>query len=398
MKILLITDTHGHIDNIVAKSLLTEADICLHTGDFGFYNFDSIKALNQKELHLQIKHSSLDEKENLLTASAKTKENVIRENKLLGNFEEYLNCNQLLGFPTYAICGNHDDANVVYKLKNNPIPYLHIVDENKVYNFGNTSILGVSGNCLINNTFTLQKSNSKVLEELKMQGCQCRPTSTLFNYIKLVQMSKSIPKNNKLILMFHPSPIEETFLELVSWQCNATLTLSGHMGLKDGRRAFTTNKDLPRLVAFYKKLLAQYPQYKKELEIFNPIAKDLTIEHVNLPDSKDGYGLLEIIDDNYVVTIYGASYHSKLLDTLGEDLYQEIILSKEEKGKEYSLLLGQAKKIINKEITNEEKIAAILLQLFDYCNIPSGEKAFIDCLKVVKLSNPNFEKEYLNSI
>ena len=75
MKILLISDTHGNIDEIPIKSILSCAQICIHTGDFGFYDTNSVKALTQKEIQLQIKHSKLPdaEKEKLL----KEKENIL---------------------------------------------------------------------------------------------------------------------------------------------------------------------------------------------------------------------------------------------------------------------------------------------------------------------------------
>jgi Icc-related predicted phosphoesterase len=397
MKVLLISDTHGHIDEISTKSLLLQADVCIHTGDFGFYSSSSIKAFNQKELTLQIKHSNLpeDEKANLLTSSLAKKENAIIEKKLLGNFEEYLNGNQQLGIPTFALFGNHDDTQIVSMLKNHPIPNLTIVDENKICNFNNFNILGVSGNCIINNNFFQAKSSCKFLSNLKMEGIQCRPNSTIFNYIQLIKVAKNIPKNQKIILLFHPSPMKETFLELVAWQCNATLTISGHMGYPNGEKAFTNKNRFPKLLNFYQQLLEQYPQYQKELLIFRPIEKDLVIEHVNLPDSKKGYGILEIMHDNYTVSIYGDDYHTKLKDSLGESLYNEIVESQNIIGKEYSILLAKVNKIIKKEITNQEEILLTLNLLLNHSDIIAFQKLFTTCINGIKKSFPNIEKEYL---
>ena len=158
MKILLISDTHGNIDEIPIKSILSKADICIHTGDFGFYNTKSVKALTQKEIQLQIKHSKLHdlEKEKLLTSSLAKKENAIVNNKILGNFDEYLYNNQLLNIPTYAIFGNHDDVKVVYNLKSNPIPNLHIVEENNFYKFVDFYYLNNTEYCQLSNVEALQ--------------------------------------------------------------------------------------------------------------------------------------------------------------------------------------------------------------------------------------------------
>ena len=68
MKILLISDTHGaHIELISAYAEEMKADICIHAGDFGFYDQTSADAMSQRELFLLIKHCALpeDEKEEL---------------------------------------------------------------------------------------------------------------------------------------------------------------------------------------------------------------------------------------------------------------------------------------------------------------------------------------------
>ena len=183
--------------------------------------------------------------------------------------------------------------------------------------------------------------------------------------------------------MFHPSSIEETFLELVSWQCNADITLSGHMGHMDGSKAFTDHNKLPKLQDCYQQLLLMYPSYKKELEIFRPQEKNWIIEHVNLPDSKDGYGLLEINNSNFNIQIYGRSYHSKLKDTLGDNLYEEIIESKNIEGKNLSIFSAKIQKIITKEINDKETISAILNQLLTFSHIWSFQKLFFNCCEAI---------------
>ena len=74
MKILLISDTHGkNIDWISAHAEKIKADVCIHAGDFGFYDTSSVDAFSQRELFLQVKHSDIEaaEKTHLLTQNAK---------------------------------------------------------------------------------------------------------------------------------------------------------------------------------------------------------------------------------------------------------------------------------------------------------------------------------------
>lgn len=44
-RILLISDTHGNLDAINEKIALTNADMVIHAGDFGFYDENSINRL-----------------------------------------------------------------------------------------------------------------------------------------------------------------------------------------------------------------------------------------------------------------------------------------------------------------------------------------------------------------
>ena len=57
VKILLISDTHGHLNLINERALETKADMVIHAGDFGFYDQDSVNRLSGRELFLLIRHS-----------------------------------------------------------------------------------------------------------------------------------------------------------------------------------------------------------------------------------------------------------------------------------------------------------------------------------------------------
>ena len=87
MRILLISDTHGRlIDRISAYGEEWKADICIHAGDFGFYDTTSVEAMSQRELYLLVKHSALpdDEKAALLGGNAQNWKEAIIQKRLLG--------------------------------------------------------------------------------------------------------------------------------------------------------------------------------------------------------------------------------------------------------------------------------------------------------------------------
>jgi hypothetical protein len=59
MRLLLISDTHGHLEPIDQLARDSRADAVVHAGDFGFYDDQSVNRLGSRELFLRIVHSDL---------------------------------------------------------------------------------------------------------------------------------------------------------------------------------------------------------------------------------------------------------------------------------------------------------------------------------------------------
>ena len=64
MRVLLLTDTHGRIDEINAFSAEYKAQACIHCGDIGLFDSRSIRKMPSEELKKIIRHAavSADEK------------------------------------------------------------------------------------------------------------------------------------------------------------------------------------------------------------------------------------------------------------------------------------------------------------------------------------------------
>lgn len=303
MKILLISDTHGrHIDRISAYARDWEADVCIHAGDFGFYDATSIEAMSQRELNLLVKHSSLpnDEKASLLKGNAQNWKEAIIQKRLLGVFPDYLDGKMRFGWLVYATWGNHDDAEIILRMIKSPISNLRILHENTFYELSDFILLGIGGNCTPEKAFTMRCSG--------LPGARCRPASVLSQYIDLLKTAKNIPVGRKKVLVTHVSPLVEPFIELVAWQVGADLTVSGHMGRKNGETGVTDSSRLPVLRQTYEKLLQLYPKAEPDLRSFYPEPGNHIVQHINLPDAEDGYGALEYVDGKFLCEIRGADY------------------------------------------------------------------------------------------
>ncbi len=304
-KILLISDTHGdYIDRILELAEVVRPDFCIHSGDFGFYKAESLDILTPWELRLRILHSPLpqERKKNILKGSDEEKRAFIRNEGILGSFGDYLAGEKTFPCDVYAIWGNHDDSVVVQEMIDSPVTNLHVMTEHDFIDKGSFYLMGTGGNCVLN------RNTEFVQADIAFPGHRCRPKSTLFQWIRLLNTAKRMPADKPRVLAVHVSPLYERFLELVAWQAGAVLTVSGHMGYPDGETGETRLENFDRLQETYQKLCSFYPSFADELAVFQPERKDHVIRHVNLPNAVDGYGILTLENGHFEYEIRGKSY------------------------------------------------------------------------------------------
>ncbi len=389
MKILLISDTHGHISKISEYAGRIKPDFCIHAGDFGFYDENSVKALTQREAYLQVKHSGLPEAEKaeLLKWDASIWKRTISEKGLLGNFADYIHGKNRFGEQIYAVWGNHDDSKVVLQLLKSPVDNLHILHDKDIADCGDFCLLGLGGNCTPAKAFCQKHAG--------IPGAQCRPSSVLQQYLSLLQTAQTVSDKPK-VLVTHVSPLVEPFLELVAWQIGAVLTVSGHMGYPDGQTGKTGVRNWHRLNETYQQLCKLYPEDKARLEMFCPQKKELRIQHINLPDADVGYAVLDWNGCNFSYEIRGKKYLDKIFwkETAGlRKLCKGIIDICEQ---EYKLLLPLADEIMSGNITDEKEIEYIYDRMLDGAlHSKNTADLFLRCCQYTENTMPELTKDYL---
>lgn len=111
------------------------------------------------------------------------------------------------------------------------------------------------------------------------------------------------------------------------------------MGRKNGDIGVTDSSSLYHLKQIYEKLLSLYPEAKEELQLFSPVEKDLSVQHINLPDADDGYGMLEWADGNFSYEIRGDNYRWEQKKRMSKRLFTFARGAYEFMTSEYSVML-----------------------------------------------------------
>jgi predicted phosphodiesterase len=225
MKLLLITDTHGHLDQIDALATRSNCNAVIHAGDFGFYDEQSPERLSERELNLQITHSEIpmNEKKEVLSFSLEKKLSFIRERLPVSQLPQYVNGEKQFKIPMYAVWGNHEDAEVVKKFYSGEytIPNLHVLHDKNSFLIGGCHIFGIGGNLLLSQKFFKKP----------IAGGGGKVWSTLSQYLDLIDAAQSHEVENDIrILVSHVSPGKEAFVSLVGACVGASFIISGHMG------------------------------------------------------------------------------------------------------------------------------------------------------------------------
>jgi len=316
IKILLISDTHSHLDVINDLVEKTKVDLVIHAGDFGFYNETSYKHISSRELRLLISHSpywknySVDKQ-----TDRETLIEIVKWHQLLGDFSAYQDGNKKFTVPVYAVYGNHEDSYVIKQLKvNNNIDHFNLLDEDNTYQIADDDeigfkLFGVGGNFLVSN---------KLLDK-PVAGKEGKVWSTLHQFGVLYE--KLEQKSKPSIFVSHVSPGKEPLLMRLIIHFMPDMWISGHMGapytcvwneftIRDmDESLFWLNSALEKLPKLPDEHLT--PEAKLAYDI---IKREIPREdfwfkklwYVNLPDAKDGYAILTY--DNGKFFIEGRCY------------------------------------------------------------------------------------------
>jgi predicted phosphodiesterase len=326
-KLLLLTDTHGHLDQINALADSTRAAAVVHAGDFGFYDDESTASLSDRELALRIVHSSLepDLRKKAFDFSRDEKVALIHGRCPLSDLAQYLRGQKRFRVPVYAVWGNHEDKAVVEKFLRGAyqVENLHLIHEKEAYHVGPFHLVGLGGNFLVD----------EKLFQKPLAGSGGKIRSTLTQYLDLIETVRVTAREGDIrLLVSHVSSGKEPFISAVGAHCRANFIVSGHMGppvtmtwnafavseveaakaclggrLEDICRKWDESKRHVQRDADYNRIeagLAQIAQLPDEEVRAGRGAMVpwwyMHTTHVNLPDAENGHAVITASEDGRV--------------------------------------------------------------------------------------------------
>jgi len=293
MRLLLLSDTHGHLDPIDRLAREARADAVVHAGDFGFYDDDSAARLESRELFLRVVHSDLppDAKRQAKKLKGDALRDFIRTKLPLSDLGGWLREGRGFAQPTLAVWGNHEDGAVVADLLagRRRVPNLTLIGRARL---GPFRVFGLGGNVL----------PDLLGEEVTIDGGRGKIRATARGVAELLEGVPPREPGEVRVLVTHVSPGKVPLIGLLAAALDADVTVSGHMGsplpcVWDDFAVREPDEAAARLAAA---AAALPPELRARLPV--PPAGEGRAPwyrgtfHVNLPDAPDGHAVLALAD------------------------------------------------------------------------------------------------------
>ncbi len=220
MRLLLLSDTHGHLEPIDRLAREARADAVVHAGDFGFYDDDSVDRIDSRELFLRIVHSDLPAEARQRAKKLKdtARRDFIREQLPLSDLGAFLRDGRGFAQPTFAVWGNHEDGAVVAALLagRRCVPNLTLIGCARL---GPFRLFGLGGNVL-----------PDALDEVPIDGGRGKIRATERDVHALLDAAPRRVPGEIRVLVTHVSPGKVPLVGLLAAALDVDVTISGHMG------------------------------------------------------------------------------------------------------------------------------------------------------------------------
>ncbi|CAJ0748346.1 18164_t:CDS:10 [Entrophospora sp. SA101] len=226
-KIICVADIRGDISRLNNLAEETNASYIIHSGDFGFYESESLGRMSDRTLRHNIQYTILipeREKSRLLSLNSTELRKVILESDLplLSEFSLFKEGKKTLKVPVYTIWGACEDVAVLEKFRTGEykVHNLNILDEAMTY------LIDIGGVSL--RLFGLGGTGT-------IAGGQGTMWTTILQIGKLVDTAQRVFDSSETrVLVTHASPGREGLLAQLSIMLRADFTVSAGLHFRYG--------------------------------------------------------------------------------------------------------------------------------------------------------------------
>ncbi|KAJ3441146.1 metallophosphoesterase family protein [Anaeramoeba flamelloides] len=316
-RILLITDTHGHLSSINKLIEKYNCDYVLHAGDFGLYdNEHSPFELEERECYLHVLHDkNVPQKTKKQVAKKAIKGTQLRKlcatKYPFSDLPDYITGKKRFLKPVYFVPGNHEDCSIFRDIKsgNLTIENLFLLDEKHSYKVGKYfRVFGLGGNLVEHMLFKPLDKRAPLNSGKYTMG---------FDEIgHLLNLSDStLEEDSGLYRIFisHVSPGLEPLMKYTAQYLKVNFAISGHMEhhCVETWTEFTHSQCRGKTYIPNKKVIERISKLqptqrlnketnkgvKKAWEIFNQWqvkrpSPFFDTHYINLPDAPDGCAVI----------------------------------------------------------------------------------------------------------
>ncbi|KAB8345976.1 hypothetical protein FH972_023028 [Carpinus fangiana] len=239
-RILCVADVRGNLSSLNELAQQARADYILHTGDFGFYDNNSLDRIAEKTLKHVAQYSPLitEEVRRQVTTSphnSSIKDRIPRTQLPLSQLPQFLTGQLSFNVPVYTVWGACEDVQVLEKLRSAEykISNLHIIDEShsRLLEIGGIKLrlLGLGGALVMHKLFDNGEGRTTIA------GGQGTMWTTLLQMGELVDTANRVydPTETR-VLVTHASPAREGLLNQLSVALKVDFSISAGLHFRYG--------------------------------------------------------------------------------------------------------------------------------------------------------------------
>ncbi|KAK9447804.1 uncharacterized protein V1518DRAFT_420467 [Limtongia smithiae] len=233
-RILCVADIRGNLGILNQLAKEHNASYIIHTGDFGFYDKDSVPKITDKTLRHVAQYSSLLDARTLPPDPQSLRHYLT--SRPISQLQQFLSGELKLDVPVYTVHGACEDVSVLERFRSGEysVPNMFVVDEHSTFTIDTQSgvrlrLLGLGGALVMHKLFDNGSGRTTIA------GGGGTTWTTLLQIGELIDTAaRTFDETETRILITHASPAREGILAQLALSLKADFSISGGLHFRYG--------------------------------------------------------------------------------------------------------------------------------------------------------------------